>query len=76
MELRFVNSMHFRKVLLATVGLISLYVPVATLYFGARYLGLDDGLVHNSADESIMESLPVSVFVQSVSCQWICICQN
>jgi len=61
LELRFVNSMHFNKVLLATVGLISLYVPVATLYFGARYLGLDDGLGHNlgktSADSRLIVSL-------------------
>ena len=61
LELRFVNSMHFKKVLLATVGLISLYVPVATLYFGARYLGLDDGLGHNlgktSADSRLIFSL-------------------
>jgi hypothetical protein len=61
LELRFVNSMHFKKVLLATVALISLYVPVATLYFGARYLGLDDGLGHNigktSADSRLIVSL-------------------
>jgi hypothetical protein len=61
LELRFVNSRHFKKVLLATVGLISLYVPVATLYFGARYLGLDDGLGHNlgktSADTRLIVSL-------------------
>jgi hypothetical protein len=61
LELRFVNSMHFNKVLLATVGLISLYVPVATLYFGARYLGLDDGLGHDlgktSADSRLIVSL-------------------
>ena len=61
LELRFVNSMHFNKVLLATVALISLYVPVATLYFGARYLGLDDGLGHNlgktSADSRLIVSL-------------------
>jgi len=61
LELRFVNSMHFKMVLLATVGLISLYVPVATLYFGARYLGLDDGLGHNlgktTADSRLIVSL-------------------
>jgi hypothetical protein len=61
LELRFVNSMHFRKVLLATIGLISLYMPVATLYFGARYLGLDDGLGYNlgktSADSRLIVSL-------------------
>jgi hypothetical protein len=61
LELRFVNSGHFRMVLLATVGLISLYVPVAALYFGARYLGLDDGLGHNlgktSADSRLIISL-------------------
>jgi hypothetical protein len=61
LELRFVNSTHFKMVLLATIGLISLYVPVATLYFGARYLGLDDGLVHNlgktSADSRLIVSL-------------------
>jgi len=61
LELRFVNSKHFNKVLLATVGLISLYVPVATLYFGARYLGLDDGLGHSlgktSADSRLIVSL-------------------
>ena len=61
LELRFVNSMHFKKVLLATVALISLYVPVATLYFGARYLGLDDGLGHDfgktSADSRLILSL-------------------
>ena len=61
LELRFVNSTHFKKVLLATVGLISLYIPVAVLYFGARYLGLDDGLVHNlgktSADSRLIVSL-------------------
>jgi hypothetical protein len=61
LELRFVNSMHFKMVLLATVGLISLYVPVATLYFGARYLGLDDGLGHSlgktSADSRLIVSL-------------------
>jgi len=61
LELRFVNSTHFKKVLLASVGLISLYVPVATLYFGARYLGLDDGLGHNlgktSADSRLIVSL-------------------
>jgi hypothetical protein len=61
LELRFVNSMHFKKVLLATIGLISLYMPVATLYFGARYLGLDDGLGHNlgktSADSRLIVSL-------------------
>ena len=61
LELRFVNSMHFNKVLLATVGLLSLYVPVATLYFGARYLGLDDGLGHDlgktSADSRLIVSL-------------------
>jgi len=42
LELRFVNSTHFSKVLTAAVALIALYVPVATLYFGGRYLGLDD----------------------------------
>jgi hypothetical protein len=61
LELRFVNSTHFKKVLLATIGLISLYVPVATLYFGARYLGLDDGLGHTlgktSADSRLIVSL-------------------
>jgi len=61
LELRFVNSTHFNKVLLAIVGLVSLYVPVATLYFGARYLGLDDGLGHNlgktSADCRLIVSL-------------------
>ena len=61
LELRFVNSMHFKMVLLATVGLISLYVPVATLYFGARYLGMDDGLGHDlgktSADSRLIVSL-------------------
>jgi hypothetical protein len=61
LELRFVNSMHFNKVLLATIGLLSLYVPVATLYFGARYLGLDDGLGHDlgktSADSRLIVSL-------------------
>ena len=61
LELRFVNSRHFNKVLLATAGLISLYVPVATLYFGARYLGLDDGLGHSlgktSADSRLFVSL-------------------
>jgi hypothetical protein len=61
LELRFVNSTHFNKVLLATISLISLYVPVATLYFGARYLGLDDGLGHNlgktSADSRLIVSL-------------------
>jgi hypothetical protein len=41
LELRFVNSKHFNRVLLAAIGLIALYVPVATLYFGGRYLGLD-----------------------------------
>jgi hypothetical protein len=61
LELRFVNSVHFKIVLLATIGLISLYVPVATLYFGARYLGMDDGLVYNlgktSADSRLLVSL-------------------
>ena len=61
LELRFVNSRHFKKVLLATVGLISMYVSVATLYFGARYLGLDDGLGHSlgktSADSRLIISL-------------------
>jgi hypothetical protein len=61
LELRFVNSTHFKKVLLVTIGLISLYVPVATLYFGARYLGLDDGLGHTlgktSADSRLIVSL-------------------
>jgi hypothetical protein len=61
LELRFVNSMHFNRVLLATVGLLSLYVPVATLYFGARYLGMDDGLGHDlgktSADSRLIVSL-------------------
>ena len=61
LELRFVNSTHFNMVLLAIVGLVSLYIPVATLYFGARYLGLDDGLAHNlgktSADSRLIVSL-------------------
>ena len=61
LELRFVNSRYFKKVLLATFGLIALYVPVAALYFGTRYLGLDDGLAHNpgktSADTRLMFSL-------------------
>ena len=41
LELRFVNSTHFNKVLLAAAGLVAVYIPVAALYFGGRYLGLD-----------------------------------
>jgi hypothetical protein len=66
LELRIVNSMHFKKVLLVTIGLIALYVPVATLYFGARYLGMDyvpgHGIVKTSADSRLMFTLWFFVF--------------
>jgi hypothetical protein len=66
LELRFVNSTHFKKVLVATVGLVLLYVPVATLYFGARYLGMDDAPGHyvgkTSADSRLMFVLWIFVF--------------
>lgn len=41
LELRFINSTHFSTVLLAAAGLVAVYIPVAALYFGGRYLGLD-----------------------------------
>ena len=41
LELRFVNSTHFNKVLLAASVLVAVYIPVAALYFEGRYLGQD-----------------------------------
>jgi hypothetical protein len=58
LELRLVNSRHFNRVMLAALGLIALYVPVAALYFGGRYSGLDgmmgQGLAKTSSDFRLM----------------------
>jgi hypothetical protein len=48
LELRFVNSTHFSKVVLATAGLILLYVAMTIQYFGTEYLGMDTGAGANS----------------------------
>jgi hypothetical protein len=61
LELRFVNSTHFAKVVLATVGLVLLYVAMTIQYFGTEYFGMDTGAGANSnptsSDTRVMLSL-------------------
>jgi hypothetical protein len=61
LELRLVISTHFAKVMLATAGLVLIYMAMSTLYFGAEYLGLGNGAGANnnptSSDTRVMFSL-------------------